>query len=109
MLGARTGTAPAGVAAAVAPEGARTAQRAAGITDAGRCEAPAAPALERFGGIDAVVHVGGPGFPLRRAGGRRLRGLAGGPGREPAGDAADDPGGSAGAAGDHVNAGELMR
>ncbi|CAL9540428.1 hypothetical protein SUDANB178_04190 [Streptomyces sp. enrichment culture] len=52
MLGARAETARAGTAWAMDPEGTRTAYRVAGITDEGRCEAPA-----RFGGIHAVVHV----------------------------------------------------
>ncbi|MFF5472973.1 SDR family oxidoreductase [Streptomyces achromogenes] len=57
VLGARTGSALAEAAAGIDPEGTRTAYRAADITDEGRCEALAALALERFGGIDAVVHV----------------------------------------------------
>ncbi|CAL9307607.1 SDR family oxidoreductase [Streptomyces sp. SudanB182_2057] len=57
VLGARTKAALAGTAAAIDPEGTRTAYRETDITDEGRCEALAALALERFGGIDAVVHV----------------------------------------------------
>ncbi|MEU2439428.1 SDR family oxidoreductase [Streptomyces rubradiris] len=57
VLGARTGAALAGAAAAIDPEGTRTAYRETDITDEGRCEALAALALERFGAIDAVVHV----------------------------------------------------
>ncbi len=57
VLGARTGARLAESAAAIDPEGARTAYRATDITDEGQCEALAAVARERFGAIDAVVQV----------------------------------------------------
>ncbi|GGS50478.1 SDR family oxidoreductase [Streptomyces cinerochromogenes] len=57
VLGARTEANLARSAAAIDPEGARTAFRAADITDEGQCEALAELARERFGGIDAVVQV----------------------------------------------------
>ncbi|GHH07390.1 SDR family oxidoreductase [Streptomyces lanatus] len=57
VLGARTEANLAKSAAELDPEGARTAYRATDITDEGQCEALAALARERFGGIDGVVHV----------------------------------------------------
>ncbi|MGW1542529.1 SDR family oxidoreductase [Streptomyces sp. NPDC002309] len=57
VLGARTEENLAKSAAAIDPDGARTAYRATDITDEGQCEALAGLARERFGGIDAVVHV----------------------------------------------------
>ncbi|MEV6163945.1 SDR family oxidoreductase [Streptomyces sp. NPDC052052] len=57
VLGARTAAKLAASAAAIDPEGRRTAHRATDITDEAQCEVLAALALERFGRIDAVVHV----------------------------------------------------
>ncbi len=57
VLGARTSANLVKTAAAIDPSGARTAHRATDITDEAQCEALAALAVERFGGIDAVVHV----------------------------------------------------
>lgn len=57
VLGARTGANLAKTAAEIDPEGRRTAHRVTDITDESRCEALAALAVERFGAIDAVVHV----------------------------------------------------
>lgn len=57
VLGARTEANLAKSAAEIDPDGARTAYRATDITDEGQCEALAGLARERFGGIDAVVHV----------------------------------------------------
>ncbi|WP_030341733.1 SDR family oxidoreductase [Streptomyces sp. NRRL S-1022] len=57
VLGARTEANLARSAAGIDPDGSRTAFRAADITDEGQCEALAGLARERFGGIDAVVHV----------------------------------------------------
>ncbi|MFK4065982.1 SDR family oxidoreductase [Streptomyces sp. NPDC029674] len=57
VLGARTEANLAKSAAEIDPEGARTAYRATDITDEEQCEALAGLARERFGGIDAVVHV----------------------------------------------------
>ncbi|WP_415938139.1 SDR family oxidoreductase [Streptomyces sp. 039-1] len=57
VLGARTEANLAKSAAELDPEGARTAYRATDITDEGQCETLAALAVERFGRIDAVVHV----------------------------------------------------
>lgn len=57
VLGARTEANLAKSAAALDPDGAHTAYRATDITDEGQCEALAALAVERFGRIDAVVHV----------------------------------------------------
>ena len=57
VLGARTEANLAKSAAEIDPDGAHTAYRATDITDEGQCEALAALARERFGGIDAVVHV----------------------------------------------------
>ncbi|MEU6593770.1 SDR family oxidoreductase [Streptomyces sp. NPDC046881] len=57
VLGARTEANLAGSAAKIDPDGTRTAYRATDITDEGQCEALAGLARERFGGIDAVVHV----------------------------------------------------
>ncbi|MGW1269464.1 SDR family oxidoreductase [Streptomyces sp. NPDC002491] len=57
VLGARTEANLAKSAAEIDPAGARTAYRAADITDERSCEALADLARERFGGIDAVVHV----------------------------------------------------
>ncbi|MEU4926522.1 SDR family oxidoreductase [Streptomyces yokosukanensis] len=57
VLGARTEANLAKSAAEIDPDGTRTAYRATDITDEGQCEALAALARERFGGIEAVVHV----------------------------------------------------
>ncbi|MFD5158811.1 SDR family oxidoreductase [Streptomyces hawaiiensis] len=57
VLGARTEASLAKTAAEIDPGGARTAYRATDIRDEARCEALAEVARERFGGIDAVVHV----------------------------------------------------
>jgi NAD(P)-dependent dehydrogenase (short-subunit alcohol dehydrogenase family) len=57
VLGARTEANLAKSAADIDPAGTRTAYLATDITDEGRCEALAELARERFGGIDAVVHV----------------------------------------------------
>ncbi|GGY69543.1 SDR family oxidoreductase [Streptomyces omiyaensis] len=57
VLGARTGASLARTAAAIDPAGGRTALLATDITDETQCEALAALAVARFGGIDAVVHV----------------------------------------------------
>ncbi|ATL28512.1 SDR family oxidoreductase [Streptomyces formicae] len=57
VLGARTEANLAKSAAEIDPEGAHTAYLATDITDARQCEALAGLARERFGGIDAVVHV----------------------------------------------------
>ncbi|MEV0226636.1 SDR family oxidoreductase [Streptomyces sp. NPDC050704] len=57
VLGARTEANLAKVAAELDPDGAHTAYRATDITDESRCEALAALGRERFGRIDAVVHV----------------------------------------------------
>ncbi|MFE0255062.1 SDR family oxidoreductase [Streptomyces sp. NPDC059010] len=57
VLGARTEANLAKSAAEIDPDGAHTAHRATDITDEAQCEALAALARERFGRIDAVVHV----------------------------------------------------
>ncbi|MFF7470840.1 SDR family oxidoreductase [Streptomyces sp. NPDC008092] len=57
VLGARTEANLAKSAADIDPGGTRTAYLPTDITDEGRCGALAALARERFGGIDAVVHV----------------------------------------------------
>lgn len=57
VLGARTEENLAKSAAEIDPDGAHTAWRATDITDEPQCEALAALAHEKFGGIDAVVHV----------------------------------------------------
>ncbi|MFF3954649.1 SDR family oxidoreductase [Streptomyces sp. NPDC001890] len=57
VLGARTVANLAKSAAEIDPDGRHTAQLATDITDEAQCEALAALALERFGRIDAVVHV----------------------------------------------------
>src|SRR5581483_8624677 len=57
VLGARTESHLAKTAAELDPDGAHTAHRATDITDEAQCEALAGLALERFGGIDAVIHV----------------------------------------------------
>ncbi|WDV52406.1 SDR family oxidoreductase [Streptomyces coeruleorubidus] len=57
VLGARTEVNLAKTAAELDPDGARTAYRATDIADEGQCEALAGLARERFGRIDAVVHV----------------------------------------------------
>ncbi|WP_221352290.1 SDR family oxidoreductase [Streptomyces beigongshangae] len=57
VLGARTEANLAKTAAELDPGGAHTAYRATDITDEGQCEALAALAAERFGRLDAVVHV----------------------------------------------------
>ncbi|MFR0353210.1 SDR family oxidoreductase [Streptomyces sediminimaris] len=57
VLGARTEAALAKSAARIDPDGAHTAFRTTDITDEGQCERLAALARERFGRIDAVVHV----------------------------------------------------
>lgn len=57
VLGARTAATLARTAAEIDPDGTRTAHLATDITSESRCEALAALAKERFGGIDAVIHV----------------------------------------------------
>ncbi|MFF4547365.1 SDR family oxidoreductase [Streptomyces sp. NPDC001406] len=57
VLGARTEANLAKSAAEIDADGAHTAHRATDITDEGQCEALAGLARERFGAIDAVVHV----------------------------------------------------
>ncbi|MBT2420847.1 SDR family oxidoreductase [Streptomyces sp. ISL-22] len=57
VLGARTEANLAKSAAEIDPDGAHTAYRTTDITDETQCEALAALARERFGRIDAVVHV----------------------------------------------------
>ncbi|MBW5423561.1 SDR family oxidoreductase [Streptomyces sp. BG9H] len=57
VLGARTEANLAKSAAEIDPGGAHTAYRATDITDERQCRALAALACDRFGGIDAVVHV----------------------------------------------------
>ncbi|MFD7629711.1 SDR family oxidoreductase [Streptomyces sp. NPDC059851] len=57
VLGARTEANLAKSAAEIDPDGTHTAHRPTDITDERQCEALAALAVERFGGIDAVVHV----------------------------------------------------
>ncbi|MCX5048923.1 MULTISPECIES: SDR family oxidoreductase [unclassified Streptomyces] len=57
VLGARTEARLAKSAADIDPDGAHTAYRATDITDEAQCDALAALARERFGRIDAVVHV----------------------------------------------------
>ncbi|MES4886684.1 SDR family oxidoreductase [Streptomyces sp. NPDC096012] len=57
VLGARTEANLARSAAGIDPDGTHTAYRATDITDEGQCEALAALARERFGAVDAVVHV----------------------------------------------------
>lgn len=57
VLGARTEANLAACAAGVDPSGARSAYRTADIRDERQCEALAALATQRFGRIDAVVHV----------------------------------------------------
>ncbi|NUS86784.1 MAG: SDR family oxidoreductase [Streptomyces sp.] len=57
VLGARTEAQLAKAAAEADPGGGRTAWRATDIADERQCEALAALAVERFGGIDAVIHV----------------------------------------------------
>ncbi|MFF4802420.1 SDR family oxidoreductase [Streptomyces sp. NPDC001351] len=57
VLGARTEANLAKSAAEIDPDGAHTAYRATDIREEAQCEALAALARERFGRIDAVVHV----------------------------------------------------
>ncbi|MGW2326568.1 SDR family oxidoreductase [Streptomyces sp. NPDC001700] len=57
VLGARTGERLDRAARELDPDGTRTAHRATDIADEAQCEALAALALDRFGRIDAVVHV----------------------------------------------------
>ncbi|MEV7036120.1 SDR family oxidoreductase [Streptomyces sp. NPDC093272] len=57
VLGARTEANLAKSAAGIDPGGGRTAYRVTDITDEGQCGALAALARERFGSVDAVVHV----------------------------------------------------
>jgi NAD(P)-dependent dehydrogenase (short-subunit alcohol dehydrogenase family) len=57
VLGARTESHLAKSAAEIDPDGSHTAYRATDITDEGQCEALAEVARERFGRVDAVVHV----------------------------------------------------
>ncbi|MEV0317110.1 SDR family oxidoreductase [Streptomyces sp. NPDC050658] len=57
VLGARTEANLAKSAAEIDPDGTHTAYRPTDITDEAQCEALAALARERFGGIDSVVHV----------------------------------------------------
>ncbi|MEU8527464.1 SDR family oxidoreductase [Streptomyces sp. NPDC048629] len=57
VLGARTEANLAACAAEIDPKGERTAYLSTDITDETQCEALAALAEERFGAVDAVVHV----------------------------------------------------
>ncbi|MDG4858860.1 SDR family oxidoreductase [Streptomyces sp. T-3] len=57
VLGARTEANLAKSATEIDPDGKHTAYRSTDITDETQCEALAALAVERFGRIDAVVHV----------------------------------------------------
>ncbi|MFD4583154.1 SDR family oxidoreductase [Streptomyces sp. NPDC058423] len=57
VLGARTGANLVKTAGEIDPAGTRTAHRPTDITDESQCEALATLAVERFGRIDAVVHV----------------------------------------------------
>ncbi|RSS70330.1 SDR family oxidoreductase [Streptomyces sp. WAC06614] len=57
VLGARTEANLAKSAAELDPDGRHTAHRTTDISDEAQCEALAALAVERFGRIDAVVHV----------------------------------------------------
>ncbi|KJK39140.1 short-chain dehydrogenase [Streptomyces variegatus] len=57
VLGARTEASLVKTAADIDPGGTCTAYRATDICDEAQCEALAEVARERFGGIDAVVHV----------------------------------------------------
>ncbi|MBK3571245.1 MULTISPECIES: SDR family oxidoreductase [unclassified Streptomyces] len=57
VLGARTEAHLAKSAAEIDPDGSHTAYRSTDITDEAQCEALAEVARERFGRIDAVVHV----------------------------------------------------
>lgn len=57
VLGARTESNLAKCAAEIDPDGGHTAWRTADITDEQSCERLAALAVERFGSLDAVVHV----------------------------------------------------
>ncbi|MFF9351526.1 SDR family oxidoreductase [Streptomyces sp. NPDC014734] len=57
VLGARTASHLAASAAEIDPSGRHTAWLATDITDETRCEALAGLAMERFGRIDAVIHV----------------------------------------------------
>ncbi|MFJ5264421.1 SDR family oxidoreductase [Streptomyces sp. NPDC088387] len=57
VLGARTPERLEKSAATIDPDGKRTAHLPTDITDEAQCEALAGLARERFGGIDAVVHV----------------------------------------------------
>lgn len=57
VLGARTEANLAKAAQEIDPQGAHTAWRVTDIADEAQCAALAALAVERFGGIDAVVHV----------------------------------------------------
>ncbi|MCB5911277.1 SDR family oxidoreductase [Streptomyces pinistramenti] len=57
VMGARTEENLAKSASRIDPSGARTAWRVTDIGDEAQCAALAALAVERFGGIDAVIHV----------------------------------------------------
>ncbi|SDL13793.1 SDR family oxidoreductase [Streptomyces indicus] len=57
VLGARTEANLAKAAAELDPDGKRTAYKATDITDERQCEALAALAVEKFGRLDAVIHV----------------------------------------------------
>ncbi|MER7173537.1 SDR family oxidoreductase [Streptomyces mesophilus] len=57
VLGARTEANLAKSAAEIDPDGKRTAYKATDITDERQCEALAALAVEKFGRLDAVIHV----------------------------------------------------
>ncbi|MET8205084.1 SDR family oxidoreductase [Streptomyces sp. NPDC005373] len=57
VLGARTEANLAKSAAEIDPDGTHTAYAATDITDESQCEALAGLARERFGGVDAVIHV----------------------------------------------------
>ncbi|WP_199550933.1 SDR family oxidoreductase [Streptomyces sp. N35] len=57
VLGARTEANLAKSAAEIDPDGKHTAYKATDITDERQCEALAALAVEKFGRLDAVIHV----------------------------------------------------
>ncbi|MFE5793774.1 SDR family oxidoreductase [Streptomyces sp. NPDC056503] len=57
VLGARTEANLVKTAAAIDPSGRHTAHRETDVTDEAQCGRLAALAVDRFGGIDAVVHV----------------------------------------------------
>ncbi|AJC57768.1 putative short-chain dehydrogenase [Streptomyces sp. 769] len=57
VLGARTAANLVATAGRIDASGERTAWRVTDIADEAQCAAPAGLAVERFGGIDAVIHV----------------------------------------------------